>query len=496
MRRPGWFGCGRKVRLLVFAALVAAGAPSAALAAALLPAESVPDPLPPMSAAGITVRLTPFVTVPHGGQYGAPQLIQPVGDGSGRLAINDTGGRIYLTTPAGGALGAPYLSLVGTAPGFANGLQGLAFAPDFASSGKFYTGSYASSGTGITPLASSTGAVNDMVVTEWIASNPAAPVFSGTSREVLRVAQPSDGHAIGMVAFNPNATPGNADYGKLYISMGDAGDNRSYLMNGQDTTNPYGKVLRIDPTPSGSAGFTVPSDNPFVGQAGAEQTIWAYGLRNPQYLSWLRGGAETMFISDIGEGHLEEVNTGVAGGNYGWSVREGTFATWRDPALGVGYTDEVFRLAPGPEAGWLFPVAQYDHSEGFAIGSGVIYQGTAVPQLTGKLIASDIVNGRLFAADVDGLLSDEDPDGTTEFRYLTTILNGIEQSLPSALGAPRADARLGTDDAGNLYVLTKANGQIFRVEAVDASVPAPAAWSVLAVALLGLAGLRRHRPAA
>ena len=468
------------------------GAPHTAAAQAVVPASPVADPMPAIGPSGISVRLVPFATVPQG----QPQLIQPVGDGSGRLAINETGGRVFLTTPAGGALGAPYLD-VNEVGHFA--LMGLAFAPDFASSGKFYTGSYAFPNTGIAPIPSSAGSVYDMVVREWTATNPGAATFSGTTREVMRVAMPNDGHAIGMVAFNPNATPRSADYGKLYISMGDAGDNRSYLQNGQNLANPYGKVLRIDPTPGVGTTFTVPADNPFVGQAGAEQTIWAYGLRNPQYLSWLRdalpgGGAGTMLINDIGEGFIEEVNTGVAGGNYGWSIREGTFATWRDPALGLGYDDSAFALVGGPEGGLLFPVAQYDHDEGRAIGSGLIYQGTAIPGLAGRLVATDIVNGRLFVADVDGLVSDNDPDGVVGFSELDTVVDGIHQPLLAALGTARADARLGTDGAGNLYVVTKARGEIFRVEAFVQAVPGPGALGVFAVGVLGLAAAWRRSP--
>lgn len=473
---------------LPLSALLMGGAMPAA-AQAVVPATPVADPMPAIGPSGISVRLVPFATVPQG----QPQLIQPVGDGSGRLAVHETGGKLFLTT-TGGTLTAPYLDITSVGYG---GLMGVAFAPGFASSGKFYTGSYSLPGTGIAPLPSSGGNVFDMVVREWTATDPGAAAFSGTSREVLRVAQPSNGHAIGMVAFNPNATVGNADYGKLYISMGDAGDNRSYLLNGQDLSNPYGKVLRIDPTPGVGTNFTVPTDNPFVGQQGVEQTIWAYGLRNPQYLSWLRdslpgGGAGTMLINDIGEGFIEEVNTGVAGGNYGWSIREGTFATWRDPALGLGYDDSAFAIAGGPEGGLLFPVAQYDHDEGRAIGAGLIYQGAGIPGLAGKLVATDIVNGRLFVADAGGLVSDNDPDGVVGFAELDTVVDGIHQPLLAALGTGRADARLGTDGEGNLYVLTKARGEIFRVEAFVQAVPGPGALGVFAMALLGLAGARRR----
>ena len=118
-----------------------------------------------------------------------------------------------------------------------------------------------------------------------------------------------------------------------------------------------------------------------------------------------------------------------------------------------------------------------------------------MPELAGKYIASDIVNGRLFVTDVDGLVSDDDPAGAVGFAELATIIGGIEQPLLAALGAARADARLGTDDLGNLYVLTKAHGEIFRIDAIEA-VPAPGALPMLAVALLGLAWVRRYRPAA
>lgn len=474
---------------LALAVLTVTVTAAPAVAGPLLPAVAVVDPMPQIQASGVTLNLVPFVTVPNG----SPQLIQPVGDASGRLAINETGGRIYMTTQAGGALGTPYLNLATAAPGFENSLMGLAFHPDFASNGKFYTAYLGTTGSGIAPIPSSTPGVNDIVIREWTATNPGATTFAGTSREVVRVAMPSQGHTIGMIAFNPNAkAPSNPDYGKLYVSVGDAGDNRSYLENGQNLANPYGKVLRLDPTPNGAAGFTVPSDNPFVGQAGTETLIWAHGFRNPQYLSWTTGGdSSMMFINDIGEGNLEEVNTGIAGGNYGWSTREGTFATFRDPTLGLDYTDQIFQLGTGRDTGLLYPIAQYDHGEGQAIGSGLLYQGSAIPALVGKYIVSDIVNGRLFVTDLSGLVSDDDPSGVVGFQELGLLYEGVPHTLLDVLDAQRADARIGVDKDGELYVLTKHTGEIFRLTAAtENSVPAPPALPILLTGLTGLAFLR------
>ena len=126
-------------------------ATATAWAGPLTPAVPVVNPMPSISASGISVRLEHFTTVPNG----APQLIQPIMDGSGRLAINETGGRVYLTTKAGGVLSTPYLAHASAAPGFDGGLMGLAFHPDFATNGRFYTAYHAQTGSGITSRRSS-----------------------------------------------------------------------------------------------------------------------------------------------------------------------------------------------------------------------------------------------------------------------------------------------------------------------------------------------------
>ena len=103
---------------------------------------------------------------------------------------------------------------------------------------------------------------------------------------------------------------------------GDATRPSGVLGNSQDRTNLLGKILRIDPLASGSAPYTVPDDNPFVGQADTIQETWAYGLRNPHRLAW-DSVTGKMLISDIGQVNVEEINLGTAGANYGWDLREG-----------------------------------------------------------------------------------------------------------------------------------------------------------------------------
>jgi hypothetical protein len=217
-------------------------------------------------------------------------------------------------------------------------------------------------------------------------------------------------------------------------------------------------------------------------------------LRNPQSFSWQIGGAGTMFINDIGEGHAEEVNTGVAGGNYGWSTREGTFATFRDPALGIGYTGTVFQIS-GADPGLLYPVAEYFHDpiNLAAIGSGVLYKGSLIPALFGKYIVADIATGRLYFTDIAGLVSTDDPANTIGFTELTLDWNGIPRTLLDILGTSRADARLGLDGNGELYLNTKQGGEIFALSATNVSVPAPVSAAILPVGLLGLAWARRQR---
>ena len=460
------------------------------IGAAALPAEAqveaLPDPIPdPIRKGDLVVEATEFVRAPQTADstvdsytnqaHARIQSLTPVGDGSGRLVLNDLRGRLYLTDENGMAP-ITYLDISTQDLGFdtsmwpnETGLLGVAFHPQFGAAGtpgfgRFYTAYSARSDSGRADYLDDDAESHETVIREWTADDPRANVFSGTSREVFRVGQFTPNHGIGAIAFNPAAAVGSADYGLLYAGFGDAAgmgnDPRDF---GQSLSEPHGSIVRIDPLAGdGSRGYGIPPDNPFVGEAGVAPEIWAYGLRHPQQFSWDTDGR--MFIGDIGQSSLEEVNLGVPGANYGWRLREGTFATGHAVGTRPG------RVYPRPaqdDHPFVYPVAQYDHDDGAAVGGGFVYRGQAIPALQGKYVFTDFPRGRVLYIDADNLVTGR----LAEIRELRLILDGRERDLVEVAGYPntygradRVDARLGIDSAGELYLLTKGDGWVRKLE--------------------------------
>ena len=291
--------------------------------------------------------------------------------------------------------------------------------------------------------------------------NPEANVFVGTSREIFRMGQFDQNHNIGTLAFNP-ASAGTSDHGMLYVSFGDGGGANDPQEFGQSTSEPMSSIMRIDPLGSdGEIAYGIPSDNPFVDNENFAPEIWAYGLRHPQAFSFDIDG--TMYICDIGQTQIEEVNIGQAGANYGWRVREGTFST----AFGIGgVRPNPVYPKPVDEQPFTYPVAQFDHDEGNAISSGFVYRGSSIPELSGKFVFTDMVTGRVFYIDTKNLV----PGEPAEIRELRIEFFGQERNVADALGFPntysrgnRAGLRLGIDSQGELYFLTKGDGRVRKI---------------------------------
>ena len=260
--------------------------------------------------------------------------------------------------------------------------------------------------------------------------------------------------------FNPTAAPGSSDFGTLYIGAGDGGNsanNTDPNNRAQDPSSALGKILRITPIKqSDGSGYGIPTDNPFIHRDGWLPEIWALGLRHPQNFCFdtLTG---TMVMTDCGQGQVEEVNIGRKGANYGWPLREGTFATNR-------LNDAVLYALPADDAvnGFTYPVAQYDHDEGnlsrlSAITGGFIYRGTKIPALRGHYILGDIVTGRVFHVPLTALKLGRQ----AVLSELTLKRRGKPVSLMSLVAGPdRVDLRFGQDEAGEIYIMTKQDGKI------------------------------------
>jgi hypothetical protein len=113
-------------------------------------------------------------------------------------------------------------------------------------------------------------------------------------------------------------------------------------------------------------------------------------------------------------------------------------------------------------------VAQYDRDEGAAITGGFVYRGSEVPELAGRYVFGDIVNGRIFHLDADALESGR----PTEIEELTLLRDGQPITLLDLVDAPRADLRFGQDEDGEIYVTTKQDGMIRTFAPADGPVVA------------------------
>ena len=426
----------------------------------------------------------------------------------GRRFVNDSRGFLYLI----GANKEPqaYLNFAALFPHavynrLESGFIGFVFHPEFARNGLFYTvhGERAA-GNPKTPDFIPPGfALKDVtyhnIITEWHATNPAANVFEGTRRELLREAHVVDNltHPMGAVEFNPNAKPGDADYGLLYTSGSDhgfsngGGPNSNTASQTQRLDSIMTAILRFDPRSPKAAGgtkglgdYTVPTTNKFASDGDPKTLgeIYAYGFRNAHRLTWDTDG--TMFAFDIGMNHIEEINIVRNGENYGWMRREGQWENgrWRGGLLGQLFTLPADVLNGREKDGFTYPVAMYDHDEGRAVTAGFAYRGR-ITALLGKFVFGDIQNGRLFAADIAEIRKADDGIPQTvapveEIQLYVRDASGnrmgvsMRELVERTMGATiaRVDLHINRTGDGELLLTSRQDGTI-RMLVADATAP-------------------------
>lgn len=345
-------------------------------------------------------------------------------------------------------------------PGLATGFGSFAFHPDFAKNGLLYTTHTEApkSAKADFSYADSIKTTVQWVLTEWKVDDPNAATFSGTGRELLRVNFVSGIHGMQEITFNPLAKPRDEDYGLLYVGLGDGGaveEDYPFLAHSKEKI--WGTVIRIDPSGRNSANgnYGIPQTNPFAKEQNTTtlKEIYAYGFRNPHRITWSKSGE--MFVSNIGHGNIESLDLIVPGHDYGWPIREGTVVV--NP---YGDLNKVYPLPSNDSIYHVtYPVAEFDHDEGHAISGGYEYWGNAVTGLKGKFLFGDIPGGRLFYVDMaDIKLGKQAP--IHEWRI---TVNGQQKTLKELCGNDRVDLHFGRDANGELYILTKADGKMYKL---------------------------------
>jgi glucose/arabinose dehydrogenase len=312
-------------------------------------------------------------------------------------------------------LGHPFLDIRGlVGAGGERGLLSVAFPPDYRQSGRLYV--------------YYTDRAGNIRVDEFRRKSPTRASF-GSRRPVIEIAHPvNSNHNGGQLQFLGDL---------LYFGTGDGGSGGDPPNNAQNKESLLGKLLRIDPRPSGGQPYSVPSDNPFVGKAGRDE-IYSYGLRNPFRFSFdtTKSGQPRIAIGDVGQNRFEELDyttvAGAAGANFGWDAFEG-YHPYEEENSGT----------PDP-GGTVKPIMAYSHDRDGGsctiIGGYVVGRGGSAP-LRGRYLYADYCSGVIRSL-VPHLHRAGDDRRT-----------GLEISSPTSFGE---------DTKGRLYVCSQ-QGQVFRL---------------------------------
>ena len=298
-----------------------------------------------------------FDTIASG--LAAPIFLTSAPGDSIRLFVLEQGGTIRVIRHDS-LLVTPFLDFSDSVShGDEQGMLGLAFAPDYATSGAFYV--------------HTTDLGGDIRILRFKVSGDPNVADPTSKVEILAFDHPQANHNRGMLAF------GNDGY--LYIGSGDGGGGGDPLETGQDPSDLLGAILRIDVS-GDSAGYGIPPTNPFVGDSGSAAEVWAYGLRNPWRFSFDRQ-THDLWIGDVGQGEWEEVDrlpAGVGGQNLGWDELEGTHCF--EPSSGcstVGKTMPLFDYAHGTDR--------------CSVIGGYVYRGDPALLITGDSVYGDLCDG-------------------------------------------------------------------------------------------------------
>jgi glucose/arabinose dehydrogenase len=316
------------------------------------------------------------------------------------------------------------------------GLLGLALHPEFAVNGRFYVSYSAPLRVGLSPNEWD----HTTYVSEFTVSTDNPNQADPTSERVLlTMDKPGYNYEAGHLGFGPD--------GYLYIATGDSVHDPASEAGqfAQDTFSLLGKILRIDinGTTDPDQNYLIPADNPFTDGVRGRAEVYAYGFRNPYRFSFDHSdsGQTRLFVADVGQAMMEEVDLVEPGRNYGWSIREGIHCFnsqhWSQP------------LDHCATQGLIDPVIAYLHENDLsAVIGGMVYHGEAIPELKGGYVFGDWGRGNGHAFVAYPPLFGAGMWSMTEIQIeMLVTASGMGQLLG-----------IGQDGNGELYLLTKAPG--------------------------------------
>ena len=266
----------------------------------------------------------------------------------GNWLVTERPGRLRIVTSEG-RVGAPIAGLPAVDARGQGGLLDVVVGPDFARDRTIYW-SYAEPREGGNATSVARGRLSDdgTRVEDVQVIFRALPVYGG------------DKHFGSSLAFDPA--------GHLFVTLGERSD-KPMRPQAQDLGSHMGKTIRIN------ADGSVPSDNPFVGHAGALPEIWSLGHRNVQGIA-IQPGTGAVWTIEHGTRGGDELNLEKPGANYGWP----------DAAYGVEYAGGAINAGATQKPGTVQPVYYWDPV--IAPGGAAFYQGALFPEWNGNLLVA------------------------------------------------------------------------------------------------------------
>jgi glucose/arabinose dehydrogenase len=376
------------------------------------------EPAPHPAIAESTTVTRTEATLPVGEGSGGVRLAK-VGDfdaplwvaqapGSADLYVVEQGGRVKLVRD-GEIAEEPFFDISDeVTSGGEQGLLSIAFDPDFERTRLLY--------------AYYTDLEGDERVIELKANADGTAAEPDSRREILHTDDFEINHNGGSLVFGLDEL--------LYIGTGDGGGGYDPQRNGQDLGSLLGKILRIDPHPSGNKAYGIPADNPFVDTPGARPEVYSYGLRNPWRFSF-DPPTGSLFIGDVGQDRFEEIDYVTraqgagSGANFGWSAFEGNAVMNPDQS------------APGH----IRPVLVYGLDGTCSVTGGYVVRDPSLPSLYGRYLYGDFCAG--------------------ELRSFVPSKGEARGDRELGLTVPQLSS-FGVDAAGHIYA-TSLNGPVFRL---------------------------------